>query len=324
MTAAETELVAAPDPSYARCPGAPRRRNRRLGTAAASLVIVGGTAGMAAAASGALPGEPLYPIKRGIEQVTTAAHFERRQPRARPCSTRPPPASTRSARSRPRARPTPTWSPTTVDSFRSCRRRGLREAVHGLPGRAATPPTSPPCATSPPTQMADVADAGRRAPTPPTDDLLLDAADTLADIDQQARGLCGTCGPAGAARAARRAQLRRRRGRRGQPARPPGRAGPGRHRRPSRPPGTRPLKAAAEQRAEATAATIPRHRRHHRRGDALAGTAGEPGDPLTSTITPDGSLVPLGHAAAAGAVKDLVTGVTGTVDHGHRRRHRPR
>ena len=31
-----------------------------------------------------------------------------------------------------------------------------------------------------------------------TNDLLLDAADTVADIDQQARTLCGTCGPAGA------------------------------------------------------------------------------------------------------------------------------
>ncbi len=42
---------------------------------AASLVIVGGTAGMAAAASGALPGDPLYPIKRGIEQVATGARL---------------------------------------------------------------------------------------------------------------------------------------------------------------------------------------------------------------------------------------------------------
>ena len=43
--------------------------------AAAALVIVGGTAGMAAAASGALPGESLYPIKRGVEQVAIAANL---------------------------------------------------------------------------------------------------------------------------------------------------------------------------------------------------------------------------------------------------------
>ena len=72
MLAAETELV--PAPPVVRRPPTRSQRNRRLGTAAAALVIVGGSAGMAAAASGALPGDSLYPIKRGIEQVTTAAH----------------------------------------------------------------------------------------------------------------------------------------------------------------------------------------------------------------------------------------------------------
>ncbi|MCW2781115.1 MAG: hypothetical protein JWR35_1564 [Marmoricola sp.] len=45
------------------------RRERRFGAAIAALVLVGGTAGMAAAAQGALPGSPLYPIKRGIERA---------------------------------------------------------------------------------------------------------------------------------------------------------------------------------------------------------------------------------------------------------------
>ena len=60
MTAAEAELVPAtpvvrrPEPSRA------HRRNRRIGTLAAGLVIVGGTAGMAAAAQGSLPGDALY------------------------------------------------------------------------------------------------------------------------------------------------------------------------------------------------------------------------------------------------------------------------
>jgi hypothetical protein len=73
MIAAETDLVPAP-PVVRRAPASRSQRNRRLGSAAAALVIVGGSAGMAAAASGALPGDSLYPIKRGIEQVTTAAH----------------------------------------------------------------------------------------------------------------------------------------------------------------------------------------------------------------------------------------------------------
>jgi hypothetical protein len=45
------------------------RRERRFAAAAAALVFVGGTAGMAAAAQRALPGDALYPIKRGIEQA---------------------------------------------------------------------------------------------------------------------------------------------------------------------------------------------------------------------------------------------------------------
>lgn len=50
----------------------PRRkgsRERRIAMLASSLVIVGGSAGMAAAAQSALPGEALYPIKRGLENA---------------------------------------------------------------------------------------------------------------------------------------------------------------------------------------------------------------------------------------------------------------
>ena len=46
-----------------------RRHNRRLAIATAAFVVVGGTAGVAAAAENALPGDPLYPIKRGIESA---------------------------------------------------------------------------------------------------------------------------------------------------------------------------------------------------------------------------------------------------------------
>ena len=51
----------------------PRRkgRERRLAVAASAFVLVGGTAGMAAAAQDALPGDALYPIKRGIETAQT-------------------------------------------------------------------------------------------------------------------------------------------------------------------------------------------------------------------------------------------------------------
>jgi hypothetical protein len=45
------------------------KRERRLVAAATAAVLLGGTAGIASAAQGALPGEALYPIKRGIEDA---------------------------------------------------------------------------------------------------------------------------------------------------------------------------------------------------------------------------------------------------------------
>ena len=53
----------------------PRRRTgareRRLAVAASAFVLVGGSAGLAAAAQNSLPGDALYPIKRGIESAHT-------------------------------------------------------------------------------------------------------------------------------------------------------------------------------------------------------------------------------------------------------------
>ena len=69
MVAAETDLVpSTPETGSART-SASRKGHRRLATIAAATVFVGGTAGMAAAAQGTLPGDSLYPIKRGLENV---------------------------------------------------------------------------------------------------------------------------------------------------------------------------------------------------------------------------------------------------------------
>lgn len=46
-------------------------RERRIALVASSIVLVGGSAGLAAAAQNALPGEALYPIKRGLEKAQT-------------------------------------------------------------------------------------------------------------------------------------------------------------------------------------------------------------------------------------------------------------
>ena len=72
MAAADTALVPSDVPRSSELapvvalrPGRPRR----LAIATAAFVVVGGTAGMAAAAEQALPGSALYPIKRGIESA---------------------------------------------------------------------------------------------------------------------------------------------------------------------------------------------------------------------------------------------------------------
>lgn len=66
MTEAEGVLV---EDATLRLP--PRRpaRERRLAVAASTVVLVGGSAGLAAAAQNALPGDALYPIKRGLESA---------------------------------------------------------------------------------------------------------------------------------------------------------------------------------------------------------------------------------------------------------------
>lgn len=71
MTAAETELV--PGSPAAKLAMPPRRtkRERRIASAVGGLALVGATTGLAAAAQTALPGDPLYPLKRAIENAQT-------------------------------------------------------------------------------------------------------------------------------------------------------------------------------------------------------------------------------------------------------------
>lgn len=67
---AEAETALQPGAGSLRLP--PRERGpleRRLAVAASAFVIIGGTTTMGAAAQSALPGEALYPIKRGIERA---------------------------------------------------------------------------------------------------------------------------------------------------------------------------------------------------------------------------------------------------------------
>lgn len=53
-----------------------RRRNRRLAAALSGVVVVAGSATMAVAAQTALPGEGLYPLKRGLESAHARLTFD--------------------------------------------------------------------------------------------------------------------------------------------------------------------------------------------------------------------------------------------------------
>lgn len=67
---AEAETVLKPETANLLLPARERgRRERRLVAAASAFVLVGGTATMAAASQTSLPGDALYPIKRGIERA---------------------------------------------------------------------------------------------------------------------------------------------------------------------------------------------------------------------------------------------------------------
>jgi hypothetical protein len=53
-----------------------RRRERRLAAAIGGLAIVGASTGMAVASQSALPGDPLYPLKRAIENAQTGVQVD--------------------------------------------------------------------------------------------------------------------------------------------------------------------------------------------------------------------------------------------------------
>ncbi len=66
----EAETALKPETATLRLPARQRgRRERRLVAAASAFVLIGGTTTMAAAAQSALPGDALYPIKRGLERA---------------------------------------------------------------------------------------------------------------------------------------------------------------------------------------------------------------------------------------------------------------
>jgi hypothetical protein len=168
-------------------------RERRLVAAASVVVLVGGTAGMAAAAQDALPGEALYPIKRGLERaeaelsISTAGRGQDLLHQAQDRL-----AEVEGLLADGSVTTTPQVPATLEDfitqaqegagllltSYEETRDPAAVAAVRGFATEA----------------VATLRELARTAP-PAAQDELADAALALADIDRQAVALCDSCGP---------------------------------------------------------------------------------------------------------------------------------
>jgi hypothetical protein len=307
MAAAETELVAIPSVVRSLDPVRAKRNNRRLGTAAASLVIIGGTAGMAAAASGALPGHALYPVKLGVEQADAALHLSNAGKGKALLGQ----ASTRLEevlRLQAQGSPDSALVASTVDAFLSDAETGSDRLFAAYEDSGDTRDIEAVRAFT--AQQMDTIGA-LFGTSRSTDALLVDAADALADIDSHARTLCAECGPATALL-------------------PPDALSAGAGAATVDNLLARPVSQVKADIAGAEAARLARIARLQEAAEKSAGQVPTPAElariadaaqqpqgsikgdaPVVNTITRDGKLVPSTVNTGA-AVDDLVSGVTGT------------
>lgn len=188
---AEAERSLSPDAALVLPVRRPGPRERRLAVAASVAVLLGGSAGVAAAAQSALPGEALYPLKRGIEHaeaglsVSTAGRGEDllRQ------------ADGRLAEVEGLLAGSPTAAPqvpATIEDFTGQAQEGaeLMLASFEETGDPAAVVAVREFAASSITMLQEIA---RTAP-PEAQDELAAAAMTLKDIDARAAALCPSCG----------------------------------------------------------------------------------------------------------------------------------
>src|SRR5680860_76512 len=166
-------------------------RERRFVAAASAVVLIGGTTSMAAAAQSALPGEMLYPIKRGIEKVeaqlsmTTAGRGQDllHQASGRLTEVRAL-LSSDSVSSAPQV-------PVTLSEFTTQAEQGSALLLESFqetrdPESVASVRTFAAGGVAALEQMADHVPADAQ-------DELADAALALRDIDERAEALCSTC-----------------------------------------------------------------------------------------------------------------------------------
>lgn len=188
---AEAERSLSPDAPLVLRPRQHGPRERRLAVAASVAVLLGGSAGMAAAAQNALPGDALYPIKRGIESaeaglsVSTAGRGEDllRQ------------ADGRLAEVEGLLAGSPTAAPQvpgTIEDFIGQAQEGAELMLASFE-ETSDPGTVVAVREFAASSIAMLQEIARTAP-PEAQDELAAAAMTLADIDARAAELCPSCG----------------------------------------------------------------------------------------------------------------------------------
>lgn len=193
LVAADTALVPSPrspQPSNV-VTLTPSRRSRRLGVAAAAFVIVGGSAGVAAAAESALPGDALYPIKRGIESAQVSLNSSdaaKGRDLIAQAGKRLDEIDSLMSDGDSTKRITDTLSAYESTAghgadllFVAYQRDGSSADLADLRGAFVE-------------QLAQLQQLASQAP-PTTQPAFASAAALLTDLDQQARVLCGNCGP---------------------------------------------------------------------------------------------------------------------------------
>ena len=188
---AEAERSLSPDAPLVLPPRQHGPRERRLAVAASVAVLLGGSAGMAAAAQSALPGEALYPIKRGIERaeaglsVSTAGRGEDllRQADGRLTEVEGLLAGT------PAAAP---QVPSTIQDFIGQAQEGAELMLASFE-ETSDPATVVAVRQFAASSIAMLQEIARTAP-PEAQDELAAAAMALKDIDARAAELCPTCG----------------------------------------------------------------------------------------------------------------------------------